>query len=86
MKKSWKTGNRTYDTDRYEMIYHFCEETFHRGVWAGASSVGPCAYNRSNIGLIMGCPDNSPGWVMSSDNPFFAQRTSLSKDSAKFKP
>ena len=85
MKKSWKKSGRTYDTDRYEMIYHFVENRFYRSVWPESPFVGPGAYNRSHIDLMTEYSYNRVSNVINENNPYF-MRSFIDQDRMKFKP
>ena len=86
MKKSWKRGGRTYDTDRYESLYHFCDDRFYKSVWPESPLVGPEGYNRSNIDLMLDNRKNRVDVIKSPSNPFFEARSRLSSERAKFEP
>jgi hypothetical protein len=86
MKKSWKTGGRTYDTDRYVALYHLIENKISKTVWQESPFVGPGSYNRSYISLITGNRINNAGYITASRNPFFENRSTLKPENAKFKP
>lgn len=84
MKKNWKRGGRTYDTDRYSLLYHFVEEKFFRSVWP--EFIGPYGYNRSHIGLIVDNGNNDVESVIVAKNPYFDARAALNSGKVKFKP
>lgn len=86
MKKNWKRGGRTYDTDKYSLLYHFDEEKFFRSVWPESPFIGPCGYNRSHIGLIVDNGNNDVGSIIDAKNPYFEVRTTLNSGKAKFIP
>lgn len=89
MKK--KTGKQgTYDTDKYEVRYHISESddaAFFKSVWEVPAYVGPESYNNSHIDRIIESNNNRASDVMDCGyNPFIANRSYISQDSAKFKP
>lgn len=86
MKKSWKKGGRTYDTDRYESLYHLNDDKFFKSVWPEGPIVGPDGYNRSHIDLIIDGYRNRVGHIADPTNPFFEARATLDSGKAKFKP
>ena len=86
MSKTWKKGGKTYDTDRYRSIYHVDEDKFCKSVWEEIPFVGPDAYNRSHIGLIIGSHNNDVNFILDPTNPFFSSRATLSSDRVKFTP
>ena len=86
MKKSWKKGGRTYDTDRYESLYHFNEDRFYRSVWPESPFVGPDGYNRSHVDLVLENHSNRVDHIIDPTNPVFRARATLNSDKAKFRP
>ena len=86
MSKTWKKGGRTYDTDRYRHTYHVCEDRFYKGVWPESQFIGPGAYNRSSVELVMENKRNDVNSVLDSTNPFFRARATLSSERAKLTP
>lgn len=79
---------RTYDTDRYDIRYHISEDTvFYKSVWAAPAYVGPESYNNSHIDRVIESNNNRASDVKDCGyNPFIANRSHMSQDSAKFKP
>lgn len=87
MKKNWKNAGGTYDTDRYEMQYRISQDgEFTKCVWASDTFVGPEAYNRSHIDLILSNMKNSVQNIIDKSNPYYTQRGTLSEQNVKFKP
>jgi len=87
MSKTWKKGGRTYDTDRYEMQYRISQDNeFMKCAWASDAFVGPEAYNRSSIDLIMSNIKNSVQNIKDKSNPYYTRRGTLSEQNVKFKP
>ena len=86
MSKTWKKGGITYDTDRYRSVYHVDEDKFYKSVWEESPFVGPDAYNRSHIDLIIGNNNNDANHILDPTNPFFSARATLSSERVKFTP
>ena len=86
MSKTWKKGGITYDTDRYRSVYHVSEGGFYKSVWEESPYVGPDAYNRSHIDLIIENHNNHVNQILIPTNPFFSIRTTLSSERVKFTP
>lgn len=86
MSKTWKKGGRTYDTDRYNSAYHVDEDKFYKSVWEESSFVGPDAYNRSHIDLIIGNNNNDVNHILDPTNPFFSASATLNSERVKFTP
>ena len=86
MSKTWKKGGRTYDTDRYDSVYHVVGDEFCKSVWPESPFVGPDAYNRSHIDLIIGNQSNDVNYIVRSANPLLDARAILSTERVKFTP
>lgn len=87
MKKNWKRSGRTYETDRYSLLYHYDEEKFFRSVWPESSFMSLTrGYNRSHIGFIVDNGINDVEYVIDGRNPYFEIRTALNSGKAKFIP
>ena len=86
MSKTWKKGGRTYDTDRYRSVYHVDEDKFYKSVWEESPFVGPDAYNRSHIDLIIGNNNNDVNRILDPTNPLYRVRGTSSPDRVKFAP
>ena len=86
MSKTWKKGGRTYDSDKYRSLYHVVEDTFCKCVWPESPFVGPEAYNRSHIELIMENHNNDVNHILDPTNPFFSASATLNSERVKFTP
>ena len=86
MSKTWKKDGRTYDTDRYRSVYHVNEDKFYKSVWEESPFVGPEAYNRSHVGLLMENNKNDVNHILDPTNPFFRARATLGLERVKFTP
>ena len=86
MSKTWKKGGRTYDTDRYNSAYHINEDRFYKSIWEESPFVGPDAYNRSHIDLIIENYNNDVNNILDPANPVFSAHVTLSSERAKFIP
>ena len=86
MSKTWKKGGGTYDTDRYKSVYHVDEDRIYKSVWEESPFVGPGAYNRSHIDLIIENRSNDINHVLDPMNPFIIARATLSSERVKFTP
>jgi len=86
MGKTWKKGGRTYDTDRYNSLYHNDGDTFYKCVWEESPFIGPDAYNRSHIELIMENHNNDVNRILDPTNPLYRVRGTSSPDRVKFAP
>ena len=86
MSKTWKKGGRTYDTDRYNSAYHVDEDRFYKSVWEESPFVGPEAYNRSHIDLIIENRNNDVNNILDATNLLYRIRAASSPERAKFTP
>ena len=86
MSKTWKKDGRTYDTDRYNSVYRVVEGRFYKNVWSEEVFVGPNAYNRSHVNLIIGNRSNDVDYIVRPANPLLDARAILSTERVKFTP
>lgn len=87
MSKTWKKDGRTFDTDRYNSVYHVDDEDrFCKSVWSEGLFVGPNAYNRSHVDLIIGNRSNDVDYIVRPANPLLDARAILSTERVKFTP
>ena len=86
MSKTWKKDGRTFDTDRYNSVYRVVEDRFYKNVWSEGLFVGPNAYNRSHVALIIGNQSNDVNYIVRSANPLLDARAILSTERVKFTP
>lgn len=86
MSKTWKKGGVTYDTDKYRSLYHVDEDSFYKSVWEESPFVGPDAYNRSHIELIMENHNNDVNRILDPTNLLYRIRATSSPDRVKFVP
>ena len=79
MSKTWKKDGRTFDTDRYNPVYHVVGDEFCKSVWPESPFVGPDAYNRSHIDLIVENYNNDVNQILEPMNPVLGVRATLIK-------
>lgn len=86
-KKSKRNGTRTYDTDRYELFYHYIEgeDGFTRSVWPTRPLVGPEEFNRSHIDLVVDPVRNRCDVIVEEDK-LHRFRKNLAEEKVKFMP
>lgn len=91
MGKNWKTArrnnSRTYDTDRYELFYHYLGEDcgFERTVWPTRVFAGPEEFNRSHVDLVVDPGKNRSESVTETDK-LHNFRKNLTQEKAQFLP